>query len=195
MNEEEMVEVHFGKTSVAHAITSNLSVFYVFEGSGRRFSFSMPYQSIRRLSKAVYGFKGWEIFGGKSLGFRSEFIEGTICGEVIDEHIALPKISNAKRLKENFRKAIKKSAGLLGNSEAEISFDFGKVTVSGSRGEIILAMSEKIDLDLEFKIKVPLKKFNSYLSGMSSIWVDVNGGIVRFVDGKRKRYVITKKAL
>ena len=195
MGEEEMVEVHFGKISVAHAITSNLSVFYVFNGSGRRFSFSMPYQSVRRFSKAAQKLKDWEIFGGKSLGFRSAVMEGSICGEVMEEHIALPRIFNARKLDEKFRKIVKKSASLLGNFETEISIKSGKITITGSRGEMMIAMSDSIDLDLEFRIRVPVRKFSSYLSGMSSVWVDVGGGVVRFVDGKGKRYVITKKAL
>ncbi len=195
MSEEDMIEVHFGSTSVAHAMTSNISVFYVFDGFGKRFSFSMPYQSVRRLSKAAHGLRNWEIFGGKYLGFRSEGLEGSICGEVLYEQIAIPKLSSAEKLEENFRKMIKKGSALLGPFEADISVAGGKVTIAGGRGGMIFAMSENVNLDQDFKIKVPLRKFSSYLSDMSSVWISVDGGLVKFADGRRKRYVITKKVV
>ncbi len=195
MSEEDMIEVHFGNKPVAHAITSNLSVFYVFDGQGKRFSFSMPYQSVRRFSKAARGLKNWEIFGGKFLGFRTKGFEGSICGEVLHEQIAVPKVSSAEKLEESFRKIVKKGSGLLGPFEADVTVSDGKVTITGSRGGMIFAMSETLNLDQSFRIKVPLRKFNSYLSDMSSVWMTIDGGLVKFVDGRRKRYVITKKVL
>ncbi len=195
IDEGDVVEVHIGKTPVAHAVTSNLSVFYVFDGAGRRFSFSSPYQSTRRLVKSMKGISGWELFHGRSLGFKSGNVKGFLCGEKLEEPIAIPKISTVERLDEDFKRILGKGADFLGNSEASLTLRDGRVTILGKRKDMTLLMSGELDTNVNFSVNVPLRKFRSYVSSMSSIWVSKGNGIVRFLDGRKKRYVIIREIL
>lgn len=195
LEEGDMIEIHLGKRVFSVSSTGGMVVFYEMEGDSRRWSFSIPYQSTRRFVKALKGMKGWKVgSSGKEAVFENEKVLVGICGEEVWEPISLPKVRNPVKLPEVFRKAVSRGAEVI-KGEAVVKADGRKIEVIGKRAGVSISVKGEMDFEIPFSINVNLRKFRSYLSAMNTILIDVEGGVVRFVDGRMKRYVVTRNVL
>ena len=194
LSEGDSLELHMGKRPLIYASITGISALYILDGYGKKFSFSIPYQSARRIVKALEGMKGWKLWAGKSLVFSRGDIEGFVCGDVLKETVAISRIGEWRELDETFKKAISRAADIL-KSEAVISVKDGEIVIRGKREGMELEIRERIEEDADLKFVASLKGLRSYLSRMGKIRYSKGGGMVRFSDGKGKRYVVVKEAL
>ena len=79
--------------------------------------------------------------------------------------------------------------------EAIVKADGKTIGIEGRRAGALVFIKSEMNFEVPFTISVNLKKFRSYISAMNTILLDVEGGVVRFVDGRMKRYVVTRKVL
>ena len=195
LEEGEMVEIHLGKRVFSVSSTGGMVVFYEMEGESRRWGFSIPYQSTRRLVKALKGLKDWRVgSSGREIVFENEKALVGICGEEVWEPASLPKVKNPVELPEVFRKVVSKGAEVI-KGEATVKADGKTIEIEGRRAGALVSIKSEMDFEVPFSINVNLRKFRSYLSAMNTILLDVEGSVVRFVDGRMKRYVVTRKVL
>ncbi len=199
LDEDDPVEVHFnGKVAVAVGKSGGITALYIFGESSGIWSGKIPYQSTRRFVKSFSWAKEYEIFGGEDLCVNAEGFHAYICCEDARPLQKLPDVDKCAIMsKIRLSSLLEKAHDVLGRAFVMIEASGGMVRLYGKRGGIRLRLEEKCSENISFRAFVPIRKFKSYISSVSSksICVSVQGEMTIFTDRGRKRYVIAKAAI
>ena len=198
LDEDDFVEFHSGRDGTfSFARSYGISSAYVFEGDSKlNISVSIPYQSLRRLVKALQ-----EIEGKTLIGFDGDLvirIDGwtfRMCSEIVGGKNPPRRFDGVRIERRKILDVVELGADLKA---------FGTLTISGrslrseGRGkgvEFSRIVELESDLGIEAEVEVNFRKIRSYLSGMNSryVYLKLEKGFLEISDTRFKRFIFLKE--